>query len=151
MQFGAIVVLTGFAGTFFGGWLGDRLLPRFRESYLWVSGLSTLAAVPFAWVAFTARDRGVYTAAIVIAEILVFVSTGPINSAIINMVEPGRRATAVALSILAIHLLGDVPSPPLIGYVSDLSSLGRAMLILPVAFGVSGLIWIFAAWRGGKT
>jgi MFS family permease len=150
VQFGAIVVLTGFAGTFFGGWLGDRLLPRFRESYLWVSGLSTLAAVPFAWIAFTARDRGVYTAAIVIAEILVFVSTGPINSALINMVAPDRRATAVALSILAIHLLGDVPSPPMIGYVSDLSSLGRAMLILPVAFGVSGLIWIFAAWRGGK-
>jgi predicted MFS family arabinose efflux permease len=151
VQFGAIVVVTGFVGTFFGGWLGDRLLPRFRESYLWVSGVSTLAAVPFAWVAFTARDRGVYTAAIVIAEMLVFMSTGPINSAIINVVAPDRRATAVALSILAIHLLGDVPSPPLVGYVSDISSLGKAMLILPVAFAVSGLIWIFAAWRGGRT
>ncbi|HEY0511707.1 MAG TPA: MFS transporter [Thermoanaerobaculia bacterium] len=151
VQFGAIVVVTGFVGTFFGGWLGDRLLRRFRESYLWVSGVSTLAAVPFAWVAFTARDRGVYTAAIVVAEMLVFMSTGPINSAIINVVAPDRRATAVALSILAIHLLGDVPSPPLVGYVSDISSLGKAMLILPVAFAVSGLIWIFAAWRGERS
>ncbi len=151
VQFGAIVVVTGFVGTFFGGWLGDRLLPRFRESYLWVSGWSTLAAVPFAWLAFTAHDRAVYTAAIVAAEVLIFMSTGPINSAIINVVAPDRRATAVALSILAIHLLGDVPSPPLIGYVSDLSSLSRAMLILPVAFGLSGLIWLFAAWHGGRT
>jgi len=150
VQFGAIVVVTGFVGTFLGGWLGDRLLPRFRESYLWVSGLSTLAAVPFAWMAFTAQGRGAYTAAIVVAEILIFMSTGPVNSAIINVVEPGRRATAVALSILAIHLLGDVPSPPLIGYVSDTSSLGKAMLILPVAFGVAGLIWILAAWRGER-
>ncbi len=151
VQFGAIVVVTGFVGTFFGGWLGDRLLPRFRESYLWVSGWSTLAAVPFAWLAFTAHDRTVYTAAIVVAEVLIFMSTGPVNSAIINVVPADRRATAVALSILAIHLLGDVPSPPLIGYVSDLSSLSRAMLILPVAFGISGLIWLFAAWRGGRT
>jgi predicted MFS family arabinose efflux permease len=150
VQFGAIVVVTGFVGTFFGGWLGDRLLPRFRESYLWVSGWSTLAAVPFAWLAFTAHDRTVYTAAIVVAEVLIFMSTGPVNSAIINAVPADRRATAVALSILAIHLLGDVPSPPLIGYVSDLSSLSRAMLILPVAFGISGLIWLFAAWRGGR-
>jgi sugar phosphate permease len=150
VQFGAIVVVTGFVGTFFGGWLGDRLLPRFRESYLWVSGWSTLAAVPFAWLAFTAHDRSVYTAAIVVAEVLIFMSTGPVNSAIINVVPADRRATAVALSILAIHLLGDVPSPPLIGYVSDLSSLSRAMLILPVAFGLSGLIWLFAAWRGGR-
>src|SRR5947199_5099349 len=150
IQFGAIVVVTGFVGTFFGGWLGDRLLPRFRESYLWVSGVSTLAAVPFAWVAFTARERPVYMTAIVIAEVLIFVSTGPVNSAIINVVEPDRRATAVALSILGIHLLGDVPSPPLIGAVSDATSLARAMLILPFAFAVSGLIAMFAAWRGER-
>jgi len=151
IQFGAIVVVTGFTGTFAGGWLGDRLLSRFRESYLWVSGISTLAAVPFAWVAFTARDRAVFMTAIVIAEVLVFISTGPINSAIINFVAPHRRATAVALSILAIHLLGDVPSPPLVGAVSDATSLGRALLILPFAFGVAGLIWIYAAFRGERT
>jgi MFS family permease len=150
VQFGAIVVVTGFVGTFFGGWLGDRLLRRFKESYLWVSGVATVAAVPFAWLAFTARDRTVYTAAIVIAEILVFISTGPVNSAIVNVVAPERRATAVALSILAIHLLGDVPSPPLIGAVSDTSSLSHAMLILPFAFALSGLIWTYAAFRGER-
>ena len=150
IQFGAIVVATGFVGTFAGGWLGDRLLRRFRESYLWVSGLSTLAAVPFAWLAFTARARPVYTAAIVVAEVLVFMSTGPVNSALVNLVAPDRRATAVALSILAIHLLGDVPSPPLIGAVSDASSLGHAMLILPFAFAAGGLIWTYAAFRGER-
>jgi MFS family permease len=150
VQFGAIVVVTGFTGTFAGGWLGDRLLRRFRESYLWVSGLSTLAAVPFAWIAFTAPHRTVFLTAIVIAEVLVFLSTGPINSALINAVAPHRRATAVALSILAIHLLGDVPSPPLVGAVSDATSLGHALLILPFAFGVSGLIWIYAAFRGER-
>jgi len=151
VQFGAIVVVTGFVGTFFGGWLGDRLLRRFKESYLWVSGVATLAAVPFAWIAFTARERPVYTAAIVIAEILVFISTGPVNSAIVNVVAPERRATAVALSILAIHLLGDVPSPPLIGVVSDRTSLSHAMLILPFAFALSGLIWTYAAFRGERS
>jgi len=150
VQFGIILVVTGFVGTSFGGWLGDRLLRRFKESYLWVSGVATLAAVPFAWVAFTARERPVYMAAIVVAEILVFISTGPVNLAIVNAVAPERRATAMALSILAMHLLGDVPSPPLIGAVSDTSSLGHAMLILPVAFALSGLIWIYAAFRGER-
>jgi MFS family permease len=150
VQFGAIIVVTGFLGTFVGGWLGDKLLPRFRESYLWVSGITALAAAPFAFAAFVARDRFTYTAAIVVAELLVFMSTGPINSAIINVVAPEMRATSVALSILAIHLLGDVPSPPLIGYVSDHSTLARAMLILPFAFALSGLIWIGAAWRGER-
>ena len=151
VQFGIILVVTGFVGTSIGGWLGDRLLRRFKESYLWVSGVATLAAVPFAWVAFTARERPVYMAAIVVAEILVFISTGPVNLAIVNAVAPERRATAMALSILAMHLLGDVPSPPLIGAVSDTSSLGHAMLILPVAFALSGLIWVYAAFRGERS
>jgi MFS family permease len=150
VQFGAIVVITGFLGTFVGGWLGDKLLPRFRESYLWVSGITALAAAPFAFAAFMARDRFTYTAAMAVAEFLVFMSTGPINSAIVNVVPPAMRATSVALSILAIHILGDVPSPFLIGYVSDHSTLARAMLILPFAFALSGLIWIGAAWRGER-
>ena len=81
--------------------------------------MAARGAVPFAWLVFTAHDRWAYTTAMAIAETLIFVSTGPVNSAIVNVVAPERRATAVALSILAIHLLGDVPSPPLIGFVSD--------------------------------
>jgi sugar phosphate permease len=148
--FGIITAFNGTVATLFGGWLGDRLLRRFKESYLWVSGIATLAAVPFAWMAFTARERPLFMTAIVIAELLVFMSTGPVNLAIVNAVAPERRATAMALSILAIHLLGDVPSPPLVGAVSDATSLSHAMLILPFAFAVSGLIWMGAAYRGER-
>ena len=49
-----------------------------------------------------------------------------------------------------IHLLGDVPSPPLIGWLSDHSSLGRAFLVLPVMMVVSGLIWSYAAWSAPR-
>ena len=56
----------------------------------------------------------------------------------------------VALSILTIHLLGDVPSPPLIGKISDLSSLSQAVLLVPVMVVVGGAIWCTAAFLGGK-
>jgi len=77
-----------------------------------------------------------------------FASTGPVNSAIVNEVPPEMRATAVALSIFAIHTFGDVPAPTLIGAISDRSSLGVAVLILPVAALLGGCIWVLAAWRG---
>jgi hypothetical protein len=84
--------------------------------------------------------------ALIAAELLMFMSTGPINAAIVNVVSPLERASAVALSMMAIHLLGDVPSPPLIGYVSDqLGSLAHAVLIVPVAILVGGLVWLLAA------
>ncbi len=143
--FGAIVLVTGFVGTFAGGWLGDRLLRFSRQAYLWFSAVLTLLAVPCALLALLAPSPALYYPAIVGAQLLLFMSTGPINAAIVNIAGPLERASAIALSMFAIHLLGDVPSPALIGRVSHLSSLGEATLIVPVAFAVAGVIWLIAA------
>ncbi|HEX8253987.1 MAG TPA: MFS transporter, partial [Thermoanaerobaculia bacterium] len=94
----------------------------------------------------TSRDKTVYLTAIVIAEVLIFMCTGPINSAIVNVVSPLERATAVGLSVLVMHFLGDIPSPPLIGAISDASSLDQAILVVPAAVLLAGLIWTYAAW-----
>jgi MFS transporter, Spinster family, sphingosine-1-phosphate transporter len=144
-SFGAIVVVTGFVGTFIGGWLGDHWLKSSKQAYQLMSGWVTLAAAPFAFVALTADSPSVYYPAIVVAELLLFMSTGPINSAIVNLVSPAERASAIALSMFTIHLLGDVPSPTLIGWLSDVSSLGKAVLIVPVAVLIGGVIWLISA------
>jgi MFS transporter, Spinster family, sphingosine-1-phosphate transporter len=149
VQFGAIVVATGFVGTYGGGWLGDRCLRLSKQAYLWVSGLATLVAAPLTFVALAAPSPSWYWPAIVAAEVCLFASTGPINSAIVNVVPPHIRATAVALTIFTIHILGDVPSPSLVGMISDARSLAQAVLIIPIAVLVSGVIWSYAAWRGG--
>jgi MFS transporter, Spinster family, sphingosine-1-phosphate transporter len=151
VQFGAVVVVTGFIGTYAGGWIGDRFLRVSRQAYLWVSGAATLAAAPLTLAALADPRPAVYWSAIVAAELCLFASTGPINSAIVNAVSPQMRATAVALSIFTIHVLGDVPSPSLVGAVSDARSLAEAMLIIPFAVLVGGLVWTYAAWRGGRT
>jgi predicted MFS family arabinose efflux permease len=143
--FGAIVVVTGFLGTFAGGWLGDYLLKYSRQAYLWFAGVITLLAAPCALLALTGASPAVYYPAIVVAELLLFMSTGPINAAIVNVVSPLERASATALSMFVIHLLGDVPSPVLIGHLSDASSLAGAVLIVPVAVAVGGLVWLLAA------
>jgi MFS transporter, Spinster family, sphingosine-1-phosphate transporter len=151
VQFGAVVVVTGFVGTYAGGWIGDYYLRTSRQAYLWVSGIATLAAAPLTLVALAVARPPVYWTAMVAAELLLFASTGPINSAIVNVVPPAIRATAVALSIFAIHILGDVPSPWLVGVLSDARTLGEAVLIIPVAVLAGGLIWTYAAWRGERT
>ncbi len=147
---GGIAVATGLVGTFAGGWIGDYLLRYTRQAYLWLSGIATLVAAPLILVALRAATPRAYWSAIILAELLMFASTGPINSAIVNVVAPGIRATAVAVSIFSIHIFGDVPAPTLVGVISDASSLGQAILILPVAALVSGVIWTYAAQRGER-
>jgi sugar phosphate permease len=148
ITFGGITLVAGFIGTFAGGWLGDRFLPRSRNAYLWVSGVATLLAAPVTWLSLSHPDRAVFVPAIVIAEVLIFMCTGPINSAIISAVSPTERATAVGLSVFAMHFFGDIPSPPLIGYISDASSLETGFLIVPVAIAAAGVLWLCTAWVG---
>ena len=148
VTFGAITLVTGFVGTFAGGFLGDFFLRKSRSSYLWVSGVATLLAAPVTYVSLTAPEKSVYLPAIVVAEVLIFMCTGPVNSAIVNAVSPGERATAVGLSVFVMHFFGDIPSPPLIGVLSDASSLEQAFVVVPIAIVVAGVLWTYAAWRG---
>jgi predicted MFS family arabinose efflux permease len=145
VNFGTIVVVTGFIGTFVGGWMGDYFAKNSRQAYLWLSAIATLIAAPFVWLALTTTSTALYTAYMVTAQLLLFLSTGPINAAIINLVIASERATAIALSVFAIHLLGDALSPLMVGALSDLFTLQQAIKILPVAVLVGGFVWIWAA------
>lgn len=145
VKFGAVVVGTGLLGTAIGGWLGDRWLAHNRQAYLWLSGVATLAAAPLFYVALAAPSPAVYWPAMVGAQLLMFASTGPVNSQIVNVVPPEIRTMAVAVSVFSIHALGDIISPPLVGMISDRSGLGQAMLLLPVAAAVGGVIWVWGA------
>ena len=149
--FGEIVVLTGFIGTFAGGWLGDYCLRYSRQAYLWMSGWITVLAVPAAYLALAAGKPSVFYPALIAAELLLFMSTGPINTTIVNLVSPAERASAVALSILVIHLLGDVLSPSIIGALSVVSSLGAAVMIVPGAVAICAALWLWAARADGAS
>jgi MFS transporter, Spinster family, sphingosine-1-phosphate transporter len=152
VSFGAIVVVTGFIGTFAGGWLGDYCARYSRQAYLWLSAFATLLAAPFVWLALTTESHVGYVASMVTAQLLLFLSTGPINAATVNLVSPTERATAIALEVFVIHLLGDALSPPLIGVLSDHFSLAQAVKIVPFAVVIGGCVWVWAALaqaRGG--
>ena len=145
VSFGTIVVITGFVGTFVGGWLGDYCAKYSRQAYLWLSAISTFVAAPFVWMALTTNSHSLYLVCMVWAQLCLFLSTGPINAAIVNLVLATERATAIALGVFAIHLLGDALSPFLIGELSDSFSLAQAVKIVPVAVAIGGCVWIWAA------
>jgi MFS family permease len=145
LQFGEIVVVTGFLGTFLGGWLGDYCAKYSRQAYLAVSAVATLLAAPFVWFALTTPSTTTYLCCMVMGQLLMFLSTGPINASIVNLVLPTQRASAIALEVFVIHLLGDCISPYLIGALSDVSSLGEAVRIVPLAVLLAGILWAYAA------
>jgi len=142
---GGVTVLAGLSGTFLGGYLGDWMAARVQSGQLWLSGLSSIAAVIPAWLALTVASSPTYIVWFFLAEFLLFLSTGPVNVMIVSVVSPDARARAMAVSIFTIHLLGDAISPPIIGWLADTHGLARAVLIVPVAIAISGFVWTATA------
>jgi hypothetical protein len=70
-------------------------------------------------------------------------NTSPLNTALVNSVGSHIRATAIAVNIFLFHLLGDVPSPTLMGLVADRHSLQAAFILPVVAMGVSSAILFY--------
>jgi MFS family permease len=157
-MFGALTVVGGAIGTALGGWLGDRWTraavakrgatspadvdDAFVIANLRVCALSAALATPAAIACFLSPTPTVFFVCVFVCELGLFLSMSPINAVILRSVPAALRAGAMALSIFAIHLLGDLWSPPLTGLLADHMPIQWAMMILPVAIAVSGVVWL---------
>jgi MFS family permease len=142
--FGESLIVTGLVATVLGGLLATAWQRRSPAGYARVLALSALAAVPFSLAAFLIPGATLAKAALIGAMFLIFIPTGPVNTLILETVPAGMRASAMAASIFAIHLFGDLESPNLVGVISDRlgGDLQRAVLwTLPVALAASAVFW----------
>jgi MFS family permease len=160
---GGVTVVGGALGTALGGIFGDKLVrvrlsrpdtaaisdaaarsedaSRRVTAYLRLCAVGSAIGAPFAAAAVLAPRASLFCAFFFVCEVAVFLSTSPINAAILESVPPEIRASAMALSIFGIHLLGDLWSPPAVGALADISSMRVAILLLPLAILLSAVVW----------
>lgn len=158
---GPVLAVAGFVGTWIGGKFGDRAAAAGADAaartrgYLRVCAVVTgLAAVP-ALLSLLAPTPVFFFIGFGVCCVLLFSATAPINAALLQSVPEASRASAMAISIFAIHLFGDLPSPPIVGQISDRlrgahslespqadAALRTAMLItLPAFIALGALAW----------
>ena len=142
LTFGLIIVADGILAALAGGWLGDYLLRRTRSSYYLISAASMALGVPVMIVALFVKGPAMIPAIAVAAFFLLF-NTAPLNAAVINSVDAHIRATALAVNIFIIHILGDVPSPTMMGWFADRRSLQAAFILPVIAMVVSSAILFY--------
>lgn len=139
--FGGITVVGGFIGTLLGGYWADRIEKNSGNGYLKVSVVAMLMAVPLFWLMLQTKDFNHFALALFVMEVALFLCISPLDAAVINYVRPEHRATAMALDIFLIHLLGDGISRAWMGAVSDASDLRTAIGYLPWVLSLAGVLW----------
>lgn len=147
ITFGMIVVISGLLGTLGGGWVAQKMGGSSR-SCMKLCGICMAIAAPTSLVALYCDNHVLAMTGLFISSLFSFATQGPVNAVILNSVTAPLRPYAVGSSVLLIHALGDVPSPWLIGVISD-SAWGMpiSMSLIPIAMAISCVIWLIAGRR----
>ncbi len=148
---GLSIVVGGLVGTVLGGALADLLTGRMREAYFVVCGASCVPGLALAaWAVFFAQGALSITVALTVAQVFLWMYNAPVNALLVNGLDAGVRARGFAVSLMLTHLLGDVPSPPLIGAVSSATgSVAQGIGLALAAVGVAAVVWLIGAARLG--
>jgi predicted MFS family arabinose efflux permease len=143
---GIVIAVSGLVGASSGGWLADKLRAHRRGAYFLLCGWTMLASVPFILTAFLARHEVLIFGFLFIGLTLAWMNQGPSNTIIVNVTDPKIRAAAFALNIFLIHMLGDIPSPTIMGAVSDLTGrLFWGVILTAPAMALSGIFFCLGA------
>ncbi|EFN51305.1 hypothetical protein CHLNCDRAFT_8328, partial [Chlorella variabilis] len=115
LTFGAITVLTGTLGTLAGGTLLDAVGSSMRNALLLCTLGITLGGALSVAAFWAAGSFPLFSFVFALAQMAMFTSSAPSNAVSMWCVPTALRPFAVSMSVVAIHVLGDVPSPPLLG------------------------------------
>jgi MFS transporter, Spinster family, sphingosine-1-phosphate transporter len=158
---GAVIVFAGIAGTLLGGYIADILNRRHQGARVLVCGIGFLLSAPAFAVAVTTHDLTIFSIFFILTTLLILFYQGPSTAATQDVVPSALRASAVAISLLIAHLLGDAFAPSLVGTLATAfdpthgghfahslggQDLSRALLITCTpALVIAGLIGILGA------
>jgi hypothetical protein len=82
-------------------------------------------------------------APLTVAVFCLFFNTGPTNTILANVTHPAIRASAFAINIFIIHLLGDVISPPVLGLlIGKENRYELGFIVVSVTVLIGGLFWL---------
>jgi MFS family permease len=141
--FGGVIVVAGLGGTLLGGFGATRLQRRTSAGYNLTLAGSALLSVPLSFFGLLAGQTAAAMGLLAAAMFLLFFSTGPVNTVILEAVPANVRSTAMAGSIFLIHLFGDMWSPEIVGRLADRfhGDLQKAVLILPLVLLIAAFLW----------
>jgi MFS family permease len=123
---GATSGLAAAVGTLLGGVLTDALGRRDRRWYAGLPALGLLLAAPLYAAAFLQSDWRLAVLLLLPAGACQYLYLGPTYATVHNMVEPRMRATATALLLLVVNLVGLGLGPTLVGLASDTFAAGQS-------------------------
>ena len=144
--------LSGIAGTYLGGKLGDRFGMKSPKAFAYIMAIANLVAIPVYIMALWAPSLGLAIVLVSATSAIYGMTYGPLFTVIQSVTKPDMRATASAVYLLSTNLIGLGLGPLVAGLLSDYLAgyLGSAEG-LRWAQIITTFIGFAAAWSYGRS
>ncbi len=106
-------------GVFATGWLAEKMVKRHPNAIAWLPAVGLIACVPFYLIGFSAENKWIALAGICMGAGIKYGYLAAQYTIGQGVVGGRMRATATAILLFIINLIGYGGGPPFIGYVSD--------------------------------
>ena len=134
----------GVLGTYMGGYLSDRLSVRDLRWQMWVPAIATAIAMPFAFLVYLWPDGRTALMFSMVPTILGGMWLGPVFAMTQSLVPPVMRATASAILLFVINIIGLGLGPQGAGILSDL--LEPRFGIQSLRYALLSIVVVFSCW-----
>lgn len=119
-QFSGVVLGVAAAiGTFASGFLADRISKRHPNALAWLPALGLSIATPLFLFSYFIPSLSLAAVPLVLGACAQYFYLGPMYTVTQSVVEPRMRATATAILLFIVNLLGYALGPPFVGAMSD--------------------------------
>lgn len=126
LVFGGVTLLTGVLGSVIGGAALDRCGSTNRNASLLCAGCVLVGFVLAVSAFMATRSFAAFMVVFGAAQLFLFMVQAPIAGLSMWCVPRALRPLAVSCITIVIHVLGDVPSPPLLGALQARLSRGKS-------------------------
>ncbi len=156
LALGLIGGTAGAIGAYAGGWIADKYGKNDLRAYMVAPALASLITIPVFIFAMTVDSAVVGICVLAINAFLGSLWYGPVYSTAQSVVPPHMRATAAAILLLIINLIGLGLGPLAVGILSDVLNMGMGLgsaegvrwaLIISACVGVIAFACFWAARR----
>jgi MFS family permease len=117
--YGSIVLIGGVAGTWLGGWIGDRVGPSQPGRYALIPATCFLIAAPAFALGLFAPNLIVAWLLFTFGQMLALAWLGPVISAVQHIVPANMRSTTSASFLFINNLIGIAVGNYFLGWMSD--------------------------------
>jgi len=139
------IMILAIVGAPLGGFLVDAWRRRNASARPLFAGLTSLLSAVIWLLAFTAFSGTAQYIVMMLGAVSALLYLSGASAVTQDVVHPGLWAVSYALCVIVQNLLGSATGPWVVGMISDRFGLSTAMIVVPFASALAGVLFLAAA------